>query len=183
MRTALVWATLLLAACSTPSSTRLQVDDFEDIAREVSHDLRDSGVLSGRTPDSPTWLVACQPVRNHSTDIMTRGERWMLVNAVRQGQGIQDLWSKHQVRFILDSDQAARQRESGIWELTDTGCTRKVTHVLTATLRNTERFRESGNGRTDLYAIHFELIELGSAEAIWNGEHLIKRSAIGSLRD
>jgi hypothetical protein len=63
------------------------------------------------------------------------------------------------------------------------GSERGVTHTITSTFRSVTRIGEDGNGRTDVYACEFQMLDLNTNEPVWLDTFEFKRSATGSVRD
>lgn len=178
-------AAATLAGCrAAPATSRMSVEDFEEVAAQFAKSFGASPVLANRGPRSEPMVVAFQKVLNLSGDILTPGEQWAAINRVRSARPLERMWDEKQVAFVLSADQARRQVASGIEE-TRQGSgfagERRPTHVVTATLQGTRR-AQAGE-RTDMYVWHFEMLELRTNQLVWSGECLIKRQAFGSLRD
>ncbi len=166
-----------LTGCNHPSrSTQLQTLDFESIVVEIAASLRESDFLSGRTPESPEILLTSREPTNLTSDLMTKGERWYLIDRITHSFHLRDLAGERRIRFIVPAERLENLKEAIGFERT-IGEERKPTHVLAAVFRNITR--SFALDRTDLYAAHYSITALESGETVWTGEYLLKRTAAG----
>lgn len=175
---------LTLCGCSTPQSSRIAIVDYQEMAEAMSQSLRQSEAFAQRNADSETWVVSFDKVLNLSSEIMTRGERWGIVSAVREAQPINTLWYDKRVAFVIPAQYAIDQRGTIDAERADKGfgSERGVTHVITATFRSLNP-RVTENARTDQYACEFQMIDLKTNQPVWLDTFEFKRTASGSIRD
>lgn len=168
---------LALCACAAPPrSTRLQVEDFEDIAIEMAAKLRDSRFLAGRGPDSPRLTIAISKVENLSSDILSEGEKWYLVDRVFHSDAIDDLRETENIRFVIPAEKLRLlNRERSPDE--QVAAERAPTHALTARLRSLAR--TAARDRTDFYDAEFTIVDLETGENVWMEAVAIKRIARG----
>ncbi|MDX2148628.1 MAG: hypothetical protein SFZ23_14015 [Planctomycetota bacterium] len=171
-------------------STRLQADDFQATAVEVAAKLSASDWLRERGPDSPPIIVTISSVENLSSDIITQGERWYLMERLVDSDALAALRRERNIRFVLNAERAQSLR---IGERADAGPTsslqadapqpagRAPTHAMHATLQSITR--AAGLDRTEVYACQYRLVELASGETIWTDRFEFKRAAVGRSYD
>src|SRR5688572_30291523 len=113
-RATLAWiaVTLLLAltACKTERSTRMTVNDFDDMAAEMAQSLARSPMLAGRNADSPPMVVSINKVENLSSDVMSEGEQWGVIAKIRGSLPIRELRQTKNVAFVIPAEQTRRMR-------------------------------------------------------------------------
>ncbi|MEM7682371.1 MAG: hypothetical protein AAF288_10490 [Planctomycetota bacterium] len=183
---ALAWA-LGLGGCASPGTTRVQIEDYQEIAAKMSLSLRDAPAVVGRSPSSPQWVVSMAGLENRSTEVLTEAERWYVLAKVRAAQPIDALWDDRRIRFVIPPERRSLLRQSQPEEFaTDDfggalGPDRGVTHTLDATLRTVTRAQD--RHRTDLFLIEFQLLDLRSGEPVWLDRFEFKRAAAGFLWD
>jgi hypothetical protein len=166
-----------LTGCAAPArSTRLETLDFESIVVEIAASLRASDFLSDRTPSSPEVLLTVQKPTNLTSDLLTEGEKWYLIDRVTHSFHIRDLARERRIRFIIPAERLENLKEL-IPDDREIGSERAPTHVMTAVLRNVTR--AAGADRTDLYAAHYTITSIKTGETEWTGEYLLKRAAQG----
>ena len=182
---AIVVLTLSLLGCKTPESSRIAVEDYLEMTDAMAQSLRQSDAFAERSAESEPWIVSFDKVLNLSSEIMTRGEQWGVVAMVRGAQPINSLWDDKRVAFVIPAQYAIDQRGTLDAERADKGfgTERKVTHTITATFRSVTRVPADGEGRTDVYACEFQMLDLNSNEPVWLDTFEFKRTATGSVRD
>jgi hypothetical protein len=182
---AIVMCVLTSLGCSTPQNSRIQVDDYVEMSDAMAQSLRQSDAFAERSAASETWVVSFDKVLNLSSEIMTQGEQWGVVAMVRGAQPINSLWNDKRVAFVIPAQYAIDQRGTLDAERADKGfgSERGVTHTITSTFRSVTRIGEDGNGRTDVYACEFQMLDLNTNEPVWLDTFEFKRSATGSVRD
>lgn len=187
-----VWPTLAIAmialcalGCKTQQNSRIQIEDYQEMADKMAQSLRQSDAFAQRTVDSEPMIVSFDKVLNLSSEILTRGEQWYVVASVRGAQPINSLWNDKRVAFVIPAQYAIDQRGTLDAERADKGfgTERRVTHTITSTFRSVTRVGEDGNGRTDVYACEFQMLDLNTNEPVWLDTFDFKRSATGSVRD
>lgn len=181
MRWALALATalpcLVTPAChSTPRSTRLRVEDFEFVATEMAARLHASSLLDGRGPDSPPIIAALTKVENLSSDILSDGEKWYLMDRVFDSDSIDALRRSRNIRFVIPAEKL-RLLNKALAPDEQTAARRAPTHTITARLRSLER--SAGRDRTDLYDCQFTMTDLAGGEIVWTDSVALKRVARG----
>lgn len=171
--------------CKTPQSSRIQVDDYVQMSQAMAQRLRQSDAFAQRSAASEPWVVSFDKVLNLSSEIMTQGEQWFVVAKVRGAQPINSLWDDKRVAFVIPAQYAIDQRGTLDSERADKGfgAERRVTHTITSTFRSVMRVGEDGQGRTDVYACEFQMLDLNTNEPVWLDTFEFKRSATGSVRD
>lgn len=169
--------TLYSVGCVAPAkSTRLQTRDFQDISTEVGASLQSSEFLRERTPESPLMLIAIHKIDNLTTDLVSEGEKWFLMDRVMNSGVMDALRRERNIRFVIPAEKLEALAERNLWAA-PIAPERRPTHTMTASLRNV--VRAAGLDRTDLYAAHYTITALDSGENVWTGEYLLKRTAEG----
>lgn len=182
---AIVLLSLMSVGCKTPQSSRIQVDDYVEMTSLMAQSLRHSDAFADRSVESEPWVVSFDKVLNLSSEIMTQGEQWGVVAMVRGAQPINSLWDDKRVAFVIPAQYAIDQRGTLNAERADKGfgTERGVTHTITATFRSVTRIGEDGQGRTDVYACEFQMLDLNTNVPVWLDTFEFKRTATGSVRD
>lgn len=176
---------MVLAGCHTPQSSRIQVDDYVEMASAMAQSLRQSEAFAERSAESEPWIVSFDKVLNLSSEIMPQGEQWGVVALVRGAQPIDSLWNDKRVAFVIPAQYAIDRRGTMDVERANKGfgSERGVTHTITATFRSVTRVDEAGEGRTDVYACEFQMLDLNTNQSVWIDTFEFKRIAKGSVRD
>lgn len=180
----LVVVVMLLGGCaSKPTSSRIGISDYQDMAAVMSESLRQSDALAERSPESEPWVISFTKVTNLSSEIMTQGEQWGIIAMVRSAQPIKELWDTKRIVFVIPAQYAIDQRDTIDAERADKGfgTERAVTHTITATFRSVTRAQV--DKRVDLYACQFEMIDLRDGTPTWIDEFTFQRDARGDVRD
>ena len=175
-----------LSGCqSTPKSSRIAIEDYEQMAAQMALSLRRSDALTQRTPTSQTWIVSFDKVLNLSSEIMTRSEQWSVMAGLQASQPIDALWEQKRVVFVIPAQHAIDRRGTIDAERADKGfgSERAVTHVIIATFRSVTRAAGDGESRSDVYACEFQMLDLRTGEPVWLDTFEFKRRAQGSIRD
>ena len=190
-RSLLMLAVAALAGCATsaPASTRMTVDDLNEMAAAMSQSLARSDALKERTPESPHWVISIDKALNLSSDIITESERWFVVQKVRSSVPIQAFSKQKNITFILPAERYEMMRRDPRFGVKgEEGFGRaKPTHQMTATFRSVTR--GSAEGRTDQYYCEFEILDISSPLAqgggvpVWIDKFEYKRAAIGHIWD
>lgn len=167
----------IVGACAAPSkSTRLKVEDFEDVAAEMAASLRQSSFLANRGPDSSPMVIAVSKVENLSTDILSDGEKWYLMDRVIDSRAIDALRAADNIRFVIPAEKL-RLLNKTLEPQDQAGASRNPTHTMTARLLSLTR--TSSQDRTELYDCQFTLTDLATGEVVWTDNIAIKRVARG----
>lgn len=176
---------ITMIGCSTPQSSRITIEDYDEIGARMAQSLRHSDAFANRSADSEPMIIAFDKVLNLSSEIMTRSERWGLMAGLQASQPIQTLWYNQRVVFVIPAQYAVDRRGTIDAERLDKGfgSERGVTHIVTATFRSIERVGDGGDGRTDSYRCDFTMIDLKTNAPVWNDSFTFKRTAKGSIRD
>ena len=154
-------------------TTRLQTDDFRVMTAELAAGLSASEVLRGRTAESPVMMIAMDRVENLTSDIITEGEAWMLMDRVRNAQDLVSLSAERNVRFVIPALRAAHAREGE----PDAYAGRAPTHAMRATIRSLTR--QAMAARTEVYDIEYRVMDLATGDTVWTGTYALKRAAVG----
>ena len=172
-----------VAGCQTPRSTRLQVDDYEYMATEISGQLQRTmveGFLAERGPDSEPMTVAIQKVTDYSHDMLSDGEKWYLMAKVRDTLHHR-LRKEKNIVFVIPADTIRLARRMGDIEEQAAFENRAPTHVMNGVIRSVTRTTEQD--RTDAYQLNCELTDLGVGEVVWTSKVEFKRVARGRAWD
>ncbi|MEM9345089.1 MAG: hypothetical protein AAGB26_00600 [Planctomycetota bacterium] len=174
-----------LGCKTTDRTSRIAVDDYVEMTAVMAQSLRQSDAFAERSAESEPWIVSFDKVLNLSSEIMTQGEQWGVVALVRGAQPINSLWGDKRVAFVIPAQYAIDRRGTLDAERADKGfgSERSVTHTITVTFRSVTRVAEDGQGRTDVYACEFQMLDLNSNEPVWLDVFEFKRTATGSVRD
>lgn len=168
---------LVQGGCQTATkTTQLQTRDFQDISTEIAASLQSSEFIRERTPESPPMTIAIQKIDNLTTDILSEGEKWFLMDRVMNSDVMSTLRRQRNIRFVVPAERldgfAERQQWAG-----PIAPDRRPTHVMTATMRSVTRAQ--GFDRTDLYSAQYSITRVETGETAWRGEYLLKRAATG----
>lgn len=172
---------LVLCACgSPPQSTRLRVDDFDLVVAEMRESL--ARHLGARSPDSPPMRILAQPLRNESSDVLSKAERWMAVARVISSPPILALLRQKNCEFQMPLHQVEALRAAGY----PVGQENAPTHEFTATLRSATRSgRSEAGGDTDLrketYEFAYVVLNLATREIEWSDSVTFAREASGTV--
>ena len=171
--------------CKTQQTSRIAVEDYLEMTAAMAQSLRQSDAFAERSAESEPWIISFDKVLNLSSEIMTRGEQWGVVAMIRGAQPINSLWDDKRVAFVIPAQYAIDRRGTLDAERADKGfgSERSVTHTITATFRSVTRIGEDGNGRTDVYACEFQMLDLNTNVPVWLDTFEFKRTAKGSVRD
>ena len=171
--------------CKSQQTSRIQIDDYVEMTSAMAQSLRQSDVFAERSAESEPMIVSFDKVLNLSSEILTQGEQWYVVASVRGAQPINSLWDDKRVAFVIPAQYAIDQRGTLDAERADKGfgSERGVTHTITSTFRSVTRVGEDGQGRTDVYACEFQMLDLNTNEPVWIDLFEFKRTAAGSVRD
>lgn len=161
-------------------TTRLAADDFADVANAVAAQLTASAALADRRPENPVWIVAIDRVENLSSDVIPVSEQWWLMAKLRASLPMRTLSQAKAVRFVIPAEHLKEVRARDP-ELAEAAPERAPTHRMGAVFRSVTRMGE--NGRTDLYRVDFDLVNLSDGELEWSGSYEFKRLAFGRSWD
>lgn len=167
-------------ASSASSSTRLTTEDLTTIAVEVAEKLRGSDFLRGRGPESERIVIAVQRVENLSSDVVTEGERWYLMERLTSSLPLGSMARERNLVFVIPAEKLREAKARGAMD-PDAARDRAPTHVMTATLRSATR--AAGLDRTELYSCQYRVVELASGELVWVDAFEFKRTARGRSYD
>lgn len=183
-----MWA---LAACAMgigmavgcagePSTTRLGAEDLVAFSEEAAQSLASGDAISGRGPRDAPWVIAMRLPRNLSHDVISEGERWFVMERLKDSLAMSRLARERGLVFVIDRERAA---SAGDVEGGDPAGfpNRRPTHVLEGEFRSIER--RSGEHRTDAYAFVLSLRDLADGAVVWSDSFVIKRGAHGRAWD
>jgi hypothetical protein len=176
----------LLTGCAVtrPQTTRMTVDDLNEMAAQMAQSLAADEDFRSRTPQSEPWVISINKALNLSTDIITEGERWFVVQKLRSSLPIQALSKQKNVTFVIPAERMAMMKRDprfGVKDEAGFGEERKPTHTMTATFRGSER--ATALARTDSYYCEFEILNLSTGEPAWTDKFEYKRAAVGHIWD
>lgn len=168
------------SGCSAPArSSRLTSDDFTEFAVGLSSKLSQSDFLRDRTPDSAAMIIAVSSVENLSTDLLSEGERWYLMDRVIDSRTMEVLGRQKNIRFVIPAEKLdllrARLRDEGL--PMPPAPERAPTHAMTARVLSVTR--TAGRDRTDLYDCRATISDLADGATVWTDSFAIKRIAAG----
>lgn len=180
---ALVAVLPLLGApgCSSPpESTRLQLDDFDLVVSELRDSL--ARYLTDRGPNTPPMRIETRPLRNESSDVLTKAEKWMAVGRVQAALPVQELIRVHGVTFQMPMRQVEALAAAG-FQLPPVD---HPTHFFKATLRSATRSgRDNSDGDTDLrkeyYEFSYDIVDAATSELVWSDSVTFAREAAGTV--
>ena len=179
----LVCLGFIVGCASPPQSSRIAIEDYEEMAAAMSASLRASEAIAQRTPESEVWVVSFDRVLNLSSEVMPTGEQWWVMANIRGAQPMRELWDDKRIQFVTPGQHARdlKPRLDAEGVDTDFGSGREVTHTLTATFRSITR--ADATHRTDLYGCEFRLLDLRTGTDVWNNWFEFKRQAEGHVWD
>lgn len=173
-------AAALPGGCAAPpTSTRLEVQDIEYTASELSSRLSESDWLRDRTPDSPRVVVAITKVENLSSDVIPEADRWYIMTRLRQTQGVEQLRRLRNIVFVVPLEHLGGAQASEADR--DVAEGRRPTHEMSATFRSSTR--AAGLDRTDAYLCELRITDLTTRELAWTGIVEFKKVAHGKSYD
>lgn len=176
----LAWLVSVTGCSSVPESTRLKVDDFDLVVAEMRDSL--ARFLVARGPGAAPMRIQTRGLRNESSDMLTKAEKWMAVGRVQAALPVQELIQGHGVTFMMPLHQVDALRAAGY----DLPPVDRPTHEFKATLRSATRSgRENDDGDTDLrkeyYEFSYEILDLATNEIVWNDSVMFAREARGTV--
>ncbi len=165
---------------SGPTTTRLAADDLITFSEKAARSLAASDAITVRGTESPPWVIAIRRPRNLSHDVIPVGERWFVIERLKDSLAISRLARERNLVFVIDRTRS--EEGATIEDGEPTGFEqRHPTHVLESEFRSIER--RSGEHRTDAYAFAASLRDLSNGEIVWNDSFVIKRGAHGRAWD
>jgi len=171
-----------LGGCATPPrSSRLTVEDFQEVAAAMAQSLRQSEAINDRTLTSDPWMISIDKIQNLTNDIIPISEQWAVMGMLRSSFQMTELWDLHRVAFVIPPEKAQRLRNELQNDPIQLSNDRQVTHTLIATFRSITRATE--DHRSDYYYLEFELLPIEGGQPVWIDRFEIKRQAFGSLLD
>ncbi|MCB9846326.1 MAG: hypothetical protein H6811_10125 [Phycisphaeraceae bacterium] len=188
LRTILLFAAVAclgpaLGGCASSAgaqTTRLTTDDLIEMTEATAESLRASDLLAERSPDSPPWTVTITRVDNLSSDVIPEGERWLLMERIKDSLAIATLSREKAIRFVIPIEVLRRLKRSEDVE-PGVGADRSPTHTLGATFRSLTRRGEQA--RADLYVVEFIITDLSTGQLAWTDSFELKRAAFGRAWD
>jgi hypothetical protein len=156
------------------------MSDLDTTAAAMAKKLSEAKFLEGRTPDSPKMSIAIMKVENLSSDIITEGEEWSLMEKVRDSLPMVDLGKSRSIVFVIPAEHLRAAKAKGTLP-EDAGAGRKPTHEMDATFRSATR--SSRLDRTEAYLVEYRITDLSSGELVWDETFEFKRIARGLSYD
>lgn len=178
----------IIAGCSTPKSSRIQIGDFEAATAEMVNSLSASAFLAERNADSPPVIIVINKVENLTYDVITPAEQWMLMAKLEGAQPVQSLRARKNVRFILPPEEYAMLKKEGV-AVNPPVNPPPATHVMSAVFRSSPRLvrdAEANNlvkRRQDYYLLQYTLTNIQSRQVEWSDKFEFKREAVGLAID
>ena len=176
-------ASVLVAASGCASgggTTRLRVEDFEEVTASMAADLREASFLAEQDPASEPWTISIEKAINVSSDVIPEAERWYLVQKVRSGLPMLDLAREKNLTFVIPAE-TWRRVMGGVDGDAPPSPDREPTHQMRAEFRSITR--TAGLARTDAYVVFYAISDLRTGLEVWNGEYVFKRAAHGRAWD
>lgn len=174
-----------LGACGTTprQTTRLALDDLDQMAQAMADSLKTAEAITSRTPDDEPWRVSIAKVENLTSEVVTESEKWTVLARLRAAAPIRTFSERYAVRFVIPPERRSMvvADAGGDMDFADFGAARAATHVMTAVFRSITR--ADRDVRTDLYQAEFVIIDLKAGEPVWSDLFTIKRTAEGHLWD
>ncbi len=179
---ALIALAAIVGGCAStgPQSTRLTTDDFIATSSDMAAQLRGSDFLRERTPDSPRIVIAIRSVENLTSDLMSGGEKWTLMNRVRNSVAVRDVCREKNIAFVIPAEKLESGREKGTLE-PDAAAGRAPTHVMSAIFTSIRRAAK--NQRADVYSCQYQITDLATGQLAWSGVFEFQRQAAGRAYD
>ncbi len=175
---------VFLISCASPrQSTRLTIDDLNEVTGRMTRSLGASRLLAERGPDSPRMVIVINKVENLTTDLIPPAEQWMLMARLRGAMPIGELSERKNIVFQVEPERWQLVRDAGFDG--SLGETHRPTHVMSATVRSARREARSDREHgavvavTDYYLLQYELIDLHTRQIEWTDEFEFKRQARG----
>ncbi len=171
-----------LAGCagSGGGSSRLDNEDFIEFAASAGESLRASQQVRERNEGSEAWFVALTDPVNLSSDVISEGERWSIMERLKDSMPLASLRAERNISFVIPREVA--DRLEGIesdWQLAMGD--RAPSHTLEATIRSVTR--RAHEQRADLYSFQMSIVDVSSGEVVWSDDLLLKRAAVGRAWD
>jgi hypothetical protein len=171
----------LLTACSSgPKTTVLTTGDLDATTADMAAKLASSKFLAARNAESPKMTIAISKVENLSSDIISEGEEWMLVQKVRDSLALVELGKQRNIAFVIPAEHLKAGQARGNLDA-DFAKGRKPTHEMDATFRSATRSK--GTDRTDAYLVEYRITTLATGELVWDESFEFKRVAKGLSYD
>lgn len=175
-----------LAACQAlggKQSTRLSLQDAQDLSTQLAAALTRADVLRARDATSPRMVITINRVENLTSDIIPRREQWAMMVRISQAASLVELGKQKNFVLVVPVE---RVLESGVaGQEGDFAAMRAPTHEIAATLRSATR--SGALARTDVYLCDMRMTTIGgeafAGEVVWTGSFEIKRTALGASFD
>ena len=93
-----------IGACSTSmgATTKMTLDDVNDMTQEMGVSLRSSNFLRDRTSESPRVLVAVDRAQNLTRDVIPLGEQWMIMQRIKDSAALQQIGREFAKRVEIE---------------------------------------------------------------------------------
>ncbi len=162
----------------------MTTEDYEYVAVDMADKLRaglvESSLLANRTGDTPPMVIAISKVTNLTSDLMSEGAKWYLMERVKSALPLSTLSRDKNIVFVIPAEHLRDAHRRGTVE-SDFAAERKPSHAMTATF--TSVTRATGKDRTDLYYCEYTITDLKSGEMVWTDKVEFKRVAHGRAWD
>lgn len=186
-------AALLVGGCAggaTPTTTRIQPEDFDETVARMADSLAGSSFLAGRTPESEPIYITINRVENLTTDIIPMPEQWMLMARVQGAMSLQQLSQQHNIHFQIPPERQQMLRDRGYGQtLHELPRTTHVMHAvfMSAPRTGSEQQRRADERfvgrRTDHYYLEYSITELDTRQVEWMETFEFSREAAGLAID
>lgn len=155
----------LSAGCSQGTKTTvIGIQDYTEIASQMSTKLGESSFLAERTADSPPIVIAVRKVENLTSDMIPEGAKWYMQLKVMNSLPMGQLKDRRNIAFVVPIDRLREARRQGTVE-DEFGGDREPTHVMTAVFRSMTR--TEGKARDDYYFCEYQITDLKTRQIVW----------------
>jgi hypothetical protein len=170
----------LLAACSSPqiSTTRLSSADLVAMTDRMAASLRASPAVASRSADAAPWFIAIDRLVNQSSDIVPDGQKRAFLARLRALLSQTPALAQRQIIFIASADRRDELSSLATGVPTDSP---RPTHELIATLYSVSS--ADPRHRSDAYLAAFSLLDLATAQVLWEDSYEVKRAVMRNELD
>ncbi|MBL8746422.1 MAG: hypothetical protein JNK58_08715 [Phycisphaerae bacterium] len=178
---------LVCCSGSKPRSSALRAADMEVSCDEIRQQFASSGLIAGRTPDSPEIVLVPGAMENRSYERLSKLDRYGATVRLLNDPAMRELFAHANIRVVEPATDAGVYRALG---LSPDPPARGLspTHILQASFSSAQRqaagtARATSDLRKDLFLIQFDVVDLKSRERVWSGSSEFARVAYGELID
>lgn len=165
-------------------TSRVRLGDMNVVVEQTVAKLAGSDWMAARGGDSERVVIGVEAVENRSSDVITRSERWYMMQSVANEVISSGLGRARNVSVVIPAARLeAASRRGSFGDSALTARDRNVTHSLTATIESITRSRTEGGaggeGREDFYSVVYRVVDLESGELVWEDRVEFTRVALG----